>query len=47
LEDNIKADLQGIEHEGWYWTEEAERGLQWQEVVKRAVKLLILWAYTR
>jgi hypothetical protein len=42
LEDNIKADLQEIEHQGIYWTEEAERGLQWREVVKRAVKLLIL-----
>ena len=42
LEDNIKADLREIEHEGMYWTEEAEGGLQWREVVKRAVKLLIL-----
>jgi hypothetical protein len=30
-----------------YWTEEAERGLQWREVVKMAVKLLILQAYGR
>jgi hypothetical protein len=42
LEDNIKADLREIEHEGMHWTEEAEGGLQWGEVVKRAVKLLIL-----
>ena len=41
LEDNIKADRQEIEREGIYWTEEAERGLQWREVVKRAGKLLI------
>jgi hypothetical protein len=28
LEDNIRADIQEIEHEGMYWTEEPERGLQ-------------------
>jgi hypothetical protein len=42
LEDNIKADLQEIENVGMYWTEKAERGLQWREFMKRAVKLLIL-----
>jgi len=42
MKDNIKAHLQEIEHVGMYWSEETEPGLQWREIVKRALKLMIL-----
>lgn len=34
----LKEIFKKIEYEGMYWTKVAQRGFQWRDLVKRAVK---------